>query len=362
MFENVINFKKLDKYEMKDIIQYLSNIEKMVAKNNNRCDVEIQTRNIDTPYYDLDENIIVLPDMMSKSQLMKFTVSLVHESEHANQELSPLKSDDDKMLLKISSSVYYDNISPDFKDIQYVCNYREVCARLEEAKCLIELYKNALNQTGILSVELAKDFQDAISNTLEFVEPINKKHLKEYQKWIMTSIKRDEYSQNFTEGLSKKDIITFLKRVVPKMFKNKLNEINFVRRDLLKIQKDLNISYVVNLDKTTNQLAEFKTAEREQHRNDIMQMYEGQTISHINISPHENHDIYEFDCFDDFKSFINKTLNDNKEAEIYTKVNIDDDKYIVFLPQKEPSFADNVLDGPETHNITTSLENIDIEK
>ena len=62
------------------------------------------------------------------------------------------------------------------------------------------------------------------------------------------------------------------------------------------------------------------------------------------------------------KSFIDKILDDDKTTEIYTQINIDDDKYIVFLPQKEPSFADNVLEGPETHNITTSLENINIEK
>ena len=117
-----------------------------------------------------------------------------------------------------------------------------------------------------------------------------------------------------------------------------------------------------NIGKITNELSALKTAEREQHRNDIMQMYEGQTISHINISPHENHDVHEFDCFDDFKEFIDKILDDNKTTEIYTQINIDDDKYIVFLPQKEPSFADNVLEGPETHNITTSLENINIEK
>ena len=85
-----------------------------------------------------------------------------------------------------------------------------------------------------------------------------------------------------------------------------------IQKELLSIKKEIEFLYGKdNIGKVTNELSALKTAEREQHRNDIMQMYEDQTISHINISPHENHDVHEFDCFDDFKEFIDKMHRDD---------------------------------------------------
>ena len=361
---NQVNFLKNEKYNSEEIMDILKSVEGNIACKNGRQPVPIlYDENTKMPFYDVDKNEIVIPYNVNGRQLVKLMASTSHESNHANQELSPFRTQDEKTMIAISNALYPSVNSQSFEDLAYVHNYKEMDARLEETKFLINLYRAAKSQVGIMNLSLAQDFINTISDTYNHLDVINNKGLRYIANYNKNSIKKDEYDKSCVSDCSKKDLMKFLKKTAPKMYKNKLKEIKDIQKELLSIKKEIEFLYGKdNIGKVTNELSALKTAEREQHRNDIMQMYEDQTISHINISPHENHDVHEVDCFDDFKEFIDKILDDNKTTEIYTQINIDDDKYIVFLPQKEPSFADNVLEGPETHNITTSLENINIEK
>lgn len=162
-----IDFKRISKYHKDDIFEYLCNVEKNIAQDNKRAMAEvILDSNEKTPSYDVKNNIILLPENISNSQMIKLTASISHECEHVNQSLSAIKTKDEKMLFDISMALYQDD------GIQYSCNYREIIARLVEAKCILNLYDMALNQVGILNKELAQDFKDAIGNAIKYIKPL----------------------------------------------------------------------------------------------------------------------------------------------------------------------------------------------
>jgi hypothetical protein len=361
-----INFKRMNLYSNKEnILAELYKLESCVAAENNRkCATFFINNGVDCPIYDYNENTITLPErQILPSNIIQLLVSTRHESEHANQTLSVFRTDDEKTLISISNAVYEEKTEKGKEARSYSNNYKEMGAKLAEARFLIDLYKSAIDQTKIINLSLAKDFISTINETISRLNKTNWigiQYIKHYNK---SCIKNGEYIESRMNGLSKKDALKFLRKTAPKMYKGMLKEIEKVKKELFEIRQEMEFLYGKdNIGRTSNKLSALKILEREQYRNDIEQMYDNQVISHISVSPYENHNVYEFDCYDGFKEFVDKTLDNNKSTEIYTQIDINSDKYTVFIPLKKPSFADNVLEGEEKHELTTFLENINIEK
>lgn len=353
-----IDFNRVGKYNKKDMQNYLCNIEEVIAKENKRTPAKVIVDKTDKlPSYDLKKHKILLPSNINSTQIVKLTTSILHESEHANQKLSPLKTNNEKILLNISMALYEE------EGIQYVCNYREMRARLAEAKCILNLYNIALNQVKILSITLAQDFMDTIENTLQFMKPINNRNLRILKKWNKRSIDRNEYDKDYTRNLSQKEILKFLQRKAPKLYKNKLKEIKEVERQLLKIKQELNLQYIVNLSETSSKISKFNKQESARQHDETDKMQTNGIIAYVHSMPKGEFEENTFDYFDDFKEFVEKAIDSGQADKVYVDINWKDEIFKTYIqPQNEKVFADEILEENYVPEITTSHDEIDVSK
>ena len=353
-----IDFKKINKYNDKNIINHLCKIEETIAKNNGRPMATIVIdETLTSPEYDVDMNQIALPKDVNTLKCIKLITSIIHESEHANQTLSTTRTKNEKMMFDISMALYQDD------GIQYSCNYREICARLEEAKCLITLYNDALKQTSILGLDLAGDFKSTIHDTLQFTKSINYINLKILQQWNKNMINKKLYNKDRVRDLSQKDMLHFLKKTAPQMYKNMYNEIKIIRKELQKIYNTLENQYDKNLSKISTELSEMKTNKSQQQRDEVNKMHQKEMIAHISHMPNENHEQFNFDDFDEFQSFVKKTINNKIASIVYVDINWKDEIFKTYIqPQNEKALADEILEENYIPEITTSHDEIDVSK
>jgi flavodoxin len=355
---NKIKFSKIDKCTRDDIFNFLCDIEKNIAKNNNRdAAILLVDNTIKTPECNIDEKKISFPKNISCFRFIELTVSTIHESEHLNQSYSSLKNKEEKTLFDISMALYRNN------GIQYTCNYREICARLEEAKFLIKLYNDALKETTVLGLELAKDFKSAIHNTLQFTKPINDINLAILQSWNKIMITSGIYESKYVKHLSEKEMLHFLKNTAPNIYKNMHKDIKIIRKELQKIYKTLENQYDKNLSKTSTQLSEMKINKSQQQRDEVDKMQKNGMIVYIHSMPEGKYKENIFNYFDDFKEFVEQSI-ENKEANIvYVDINWKNEIFKTYIqPQNEKAFADEVLEENYIPEITTNHDEIDVSK
>ena len=358
-----IDFNKISKYTDTNIFNHLCKIEINIAKENRRFSTTIKQKDISTPIYDVDTNEISIPSIISRLNIIKLTASIVHEAEHANQEFSSLKTQDEKTLLTISSALYPNDTNKNFASIQYICNYKEMGARLAEAKCIINLYNMALNQVRILNKELAQDFKDAIGNTIEYITPINHKNLRFLQKWNKRSIKQNEYNKKYTKNLSQKDILNFLKKTAPKMYRNIYREIKTIRQELQKIYDVLEYQYSIVYDKTSAQITKINEKESARQHAETDKMQTDGMIKYIHSMPEGEFEENTYDYFDDFKEFVKKTIDSKKTDKVYVDIDWNNEIFKTYTQSKdEKTFADGVLDNNYIPEITTNHDEMDISK
>lgn len=358
MLFDIIDFNRITKYTTQDILVFLHDIEQKIAIQNNRNIAQIKINpSVKFPEYDVDNHIIELPDAVTNTNFVKSVIAIYHESEHANQSLSAIKTKDEKTLFDISMALYQDD------GIQYSCNYREIIARLFEAKKLVEFYNIALKQTVILSKKLSRDFENTIDTTIQFLDEINSKNIRNLQKWNIKNIKQDKYKIKYVQDLPKDEILKFLRKTAPKMYKHATKEVKQIEKELKQIKNILYHQYHIETSETTEKLAKINEAKIQQQHDKTDKMQSNNMIAYIHSIPEGHYEENTFDYFDDFKEFIEKTIDSGQVDKVYVDIDWNNEIFKTYIQHKgEKTFADEVLDNNYIPEITTNHDEVDISK
>lgn len=357
---------KLESLEMKYKIlnSYVQNIENKLAEQNNRkpsvVKINVIPNNITpkNPSYNYETNQIKIQynDNINPTE---FLLSIAHESEHANQTLSPFKTTQQKELYKISDLLY---ISPpetiNEMPLEYCCNYKELEAKMIEMEILLNLYKESKNLNNVLSLSDGKKYMRLFNYMNSYTKALTPQNL---HKIIKNNIIRI-ISGNFNIMLPhppKNKILTFLISKAPKLYKEIMQKIIPMAKEISRIQKELNDAYNVHLPETIEKLNEIEQQEqykKEEKYNKILNISKFSD----NIKQDETYRLESINGLDNLENRIAELEKNDNISKIYIIGLLDKDMYqIHYNVLPEFKLGDEILSENEKVKISTCNKIID---
>ena len=364
--EQILLIKDKDEQTQK-LEEFFDKIESNICRQQNRQKVNIsieivatQTNEVRQPYYDRDDKEIKLFITNDKSAI-EYLMSYVHEAEHAKQHLSRNNSKLANFMYRISDILYVEpphERNDSSVPVEYYWNYKEVEAKLAEMKELINAYCDAKENNKTLSLSEGKKFRLLFNDAWNYMKLIDAKGMDNIIKSNNHRIaKYPELLADETTSPLKTKI--FLKIVAPFMYIQLQNKVNPVRREILRIQQELDNAYDKNIGATIDTI----NAQNEDKKKDIEQ-----TIASL----HNHHKMSDFvdanigitqdiDGFDNFKQILENLQNDKNVKEIFAMENIDGDYYRIVYSLYN-SEANEILNENHIPEIKTQHDEVDIEK
>jgi hypothetical protein len=350
------------KYEM--LNSYIQNIENKLAEQNNRkpsvVKIDIIPNNIipTNPSYNYETNQIKIQynDNISPTE---FLLSIAHESEHANQTFSPFKTTQQKKLYKISDLLYIH--PPENRNempLQYCCNYKELEAKMIEMEILLNLYKEVKMQNDVLSLSDGKKYMQLFNGMNNYINALTPKNIHKIMRNNIIRI----ISGNFNIEIPhppKNEMLKFLISKAPKLYKEIIEKITPMIKEISQIHKELNDAYNIHLPNTIEKLNEIKKQEqykKERQYNEIINVSKfSDDIEYDETYQLEN--IYDID---NLERRINELEKNENISKIYIIGILDEDKYQIhynMLPKFK--IGDEVLLDNEEVKLSNSNKVID---
>ena len=351
--------KETDKKKQEDILtNYMQTIEDELAKIANRepatVRIEIVADGIavENPYYDNKKNIIKM-QYSETVEPLEFLLSLIHESEHANQNLLSNSSSEKSYLYEISQVLY---ITPSTEgnavEREYTCNYRELEAKKIEMQFLIELYKQTVVQEEkkkgdrTLNVSDGLKYMRLFNNMNNSVSLITEKEVLKLMNSNLARVIRTDYNKGEYPKFNKLEALKFLLIKAPKYYLSISKEILSLKKELLSIRDDLNNKYKTNLGKTDIYLKHLKEESINKRRERLAQIKN--TEKYKNFTNAENFKEVDIFGIENLDKIVQKMSTDSFIVQIGIFDVVEQDIYkLRFTTIEKDKSGDEVLENTE---------------
>lgn len=341
LFYNISNIQ--DKNAVNTILKiYFQELENSLADKSGRVPAKVviysepDERGSTNPSYNYANNELKI-FYPNNCKPIEYLMTLHHESEHADQNLSPLKTNDQKILYQISKALYVLPKS-DIHNLPlgYRCNYKELEAKLREVRFLIESYKKIKERDETLSFAKGRYYRQVFKYARQSLENRMPHDIRKLMLVHLMLVHYDKYRKAPVKDMEKKDIVNFLLKKAPKLYKEVSKQIISAYKELKKIEKELE---VYSPEKIKNTLKKIED-ERLKELNKLCQHPKVKKV----ITAKGHQEIVEAKDYKDCAEQLKELLDNPNVLEVFVLPSTHGDNCALLYVSKEKSIADEIFD------------------
>jgi hypothetical protein len=340
-FQSLKSIKDID--AVQQILRlYFQDIENCLAKASGRIPADVviystpDEQGRTNPYYNYIKNELKI-FYPNNSKPIEYLMSLYHESAHADQNLSPSKSVEQETLYKISKSLY---VSPKHSKkrlhLGYRCNYKELEAKLRETNFLIEAYKKVKERDKVLSPEKGRYYRNVFISAKKNIENRMPHDIRKLMLFNLVCVSLDAHRKAPVADMEQSEILSFLLRKAPKLYKEISKQLLEAYREIKKIEKELDIYSPEKMPKKSEEIGDNRLKE-------LKELCKHPKVKKI-LKAQGKTTMYEAKDYQECADKLKKILPDPNVLEVFVMPSTYGDNCAVLYVEKERSIADEIFE------------------